>query len=149
VSALAVVLRWLHIVPAVVAGGASVFVAVALLPALGEMPEETRRAARERINARWRVIVMICITLLLASGLANFVLYQGPAHRGQALYQGLFGLKFLAALGVFFIASALTGRSEALQPMRESARFWASLNALLIVAIVLISGVLRGLPAAH
>ena len=36
----------------------------------------------------------------------------------------LFGVKFLAALGVFFIASALTGRTAALAGMRRNANSW-------------------------
>jgi len=78
----------------------------------------------------------------------NFFVYQGPAHRGQVLYQGLFALKFVAAMCVFFIGSALTGRSAALQPMRDNARFWAGLNASLILLILLVSGVLKNVPPA-
>ena len=146
---LAVVLRWLHIVPAVVAGGGSIFMAVALLPALRELPDDARRAAREKITARWRGIVMACITLLLLSGLTNFFLYQAPAHKGQLLYQALFGAKFLAAMAVFFIASALIGRSAALQPIRDNVRFWAGLNASLVLVILLLSGILRNIGAGH
>ena len=147
-NALAVVLRWLHIVPAVVAGGAAVFYAVALVPALGEMPEGERRAARERIAGRWRLVVMISITLLLLSGVANYALYEAPAHHGQTLYQALLGIKVLAALVVFFLASALSGRSAALEPIRRNARFWAAWNASLVLLIVLIAGVLRSMPKA-
>jgi hypothetical protein len=146
---LKIVLRWLHVVPAVVAGGASVFLAVAVLPALSGMPNDVRKAVREAITARWRVVVMACITLLLASGLTNFFVYQASDHRGQPLYQALFGVKFLAAMGVFFIASALTGKSAALQPMRDNVRFWAGLNASLVLLILLLSGVLRNIPPAH
>jgi len=146
VSLLAIVLRWMHIVPAVVAGGATVFSALALLPALGTRPDAERLAVREAIMTRWRWVVMTCITLLLGSGLANFFLYQAPAHRGQPLYHGLFGLKFLMAMTVFFLASALTGRSAGLARIRANARFWTGLNAALVVAIVLVSGILRSIP---
>ena len=148
-DALAIVLRWLHIVPAVIAGGGSIFLAVALLPALRELPEDVRKAAREAITKRWRVVVMACITLLLASGAANFFEYQWPAHRGQVLYESLFAVKFLAAMVVFFIGSALTGRSAALQPMRDNLRFWAGLNGSLVLLILIVSGVLRFIPGAR
>jgi hypothetical protein len=143
------ILRWLHIVPAVVAGGATVYAFIALIPALGELPAAEAARLREGVVRRWRVVFMICVTLLLGSGLLNFLLYQGPAHRGQALYRGIFGLKFLAALTVFFLGSALTGRSAALAPIRANARFWTGVSATLIVLIVLLSGILRGIPAAH
>jgi uncharacterized membrane protein len=144
----ALVLRWMHIVPAVVAGGATIFVRRALLPALSTLPEAERLRVKEAIDRRWRVVVMACISLLLVSGLTNFVLYQAPAHKGQALYHGLFGVKFLAAMVVFFLASALTGRSAALAAIRSNARFWGSVAAILVVAILLISAVLRNIPPA-
>jgi uncharacterized membrane protein SirB2 len=147
-NGLQLVLRWMHIVPAVVAGGATIFSRLALIPALSGLPEAERGPFRDAINGRWRVVVMICITLLLVSGITNFILYQAPAHKGQALYHGLFGIKFLAALGVFFLGSALTGRSAALAPIRANARLYAGISAGLVLVILLISGVLRNIPPA-
>jgi uncharacterized membrane protein len=143
---LALVLRWLHIIPAVIAGGATIFVRLALLPAMATLPETERVRLKETIDARWRLVVAGCITLLLISGLANFFLYQAPAHKGQAHYQALFGIKFLMALVVFFLASALSGRSAAFAPIRANARFWTGVAMLLVVLILLVSGVLRNIP---
>ncbi|HVQ35785.1 MAG TPA: hypothetical protein VMT33_07210, partial [Candidatus Bathyarchaeia archaeon] len=98
--------------------------------------------------SRWRPVVAICIVLLLGSGLANFLLFQSKLHHGQPLYQGLFGVKFLAAMGVFFISSALAGRSAALQPMRDRMTLWVPVNAALVVLIVLISGILKNIPVS-
>ena len=147
-NALALVLRWMHIIPAVVAGGATLFAWIALLPALATLPEGERSRVRETIDRRWRVVVMACITLLLVSGIANFVLYQAPVHEGQPLYQFLFGVKFLAAMIVFFLGSALSGRSRAFAPIRANSRFYAGLAAALVLVILLISGVLRSVPHA-
>jgi len=147
-NGLALVLRWMHIVPAVVAGGAAVFGRFALFPALQTLPEAERMRLKDAIDRRWRLVVMACITLLLVSGLANFALYQAPAHKGQGLYHALFGTKFVAALVVFFLASALSGRSAALASIRANTRLWAGVAALLVLAILLISGVLRNIPHA-
>lgn len=144
----AILLRWLHIIPAIAAGGATLYASIALLPSMQELPEAERTRLREAIVKRWRGVAMASITLLLASGLLNFFLYQAPAHHGQPLYHGLFGVKFLAAMTVFFLASALMGRSAALAPIRANARFWTSVSAALVVLIVLISGVLRSIPPA-
>jgi uncharacterized membrane protein len=146
VNLLAIVLRWLHILPAMAAGGATLYAAIALLPSMQELPEAERARLREAVVKRWRAVVHTSITLLLASGFLNFYLFQMPAHRGQPLYHGLFGLKFLAAMTVFFLASALIGRTAALAPIRANARFWTSVSAALVVLIVLISGVLRNIP---
>jgi uncharacterized membrane protein len=145
-NGLAIVLRVLHILPAVVAGGATIFAKFALIPALQTLPEAERLRFKEVIDRRWRVVVMACIGLLLASGVANFFLYQADAHRGQVLYQALFGVKFLLAMAVFFLASVLSGRAEAFAAMRARAGFWAGVTATLVALIVLISGILRSIP---
>jgi len=147
-DALATTLRFLHIAPAIAAGGATIFVRLALLPALASLPEAERARLKETIDRRWRVVVMTCIALLLVSGIANFLLYQAPAHKGQSLYHALFGVKVIAAFVVFFLASALSGRSAGLASIRASARFYAGLAAALVLVIVLISAVLRGIPRA-
>ena len=147
-STLAIVLRFLHIAPAVVAGGATIFARFALLPALASLPEAERVRLKDAIDRRWRIVVMVCVTLLLGSGLANFAIYQAPVHKGQPLYHALFGVKFLAAMVVFFLASALSGRSASLAGIRANSRFWVGVAATLVIAIVLISAVLRNIPHA-
>jgi len=147
-SALPIVLRFLHIAPAVAAGGATIFARIALLPALATLPEADRLRLREAIDRRWRVVVMVCITLLFLSGITNFVLYQAPVHKGQSVYQALFGVKFILALMVFFLASALSGRSATLASIRANSRFYVGIAAVLVLAIVLISNVLRNIPHA-
>jgi uncharacterized membrane protein len=147
-SSLPIVLRFLHIAPAVVAGGATIFARVALLPALASLPDADRLRLKEAIDRRWRVVVMVCITLLFLSGTANFLLYQAPAHKGQSLYHALFGIKFVAAMIVFFLASALSGRSAGLAWIRANARFYVGIAAALVLAIVLISNVLKNIPQA-
>jgi len=145
---LALVLRWMHIVPAVVGGGAPIFARIVLLPALETLPDVERLLVKETIDQRWRVVVRVCITLLFVSGIANFVLYQAPVHKGQSLYHALFGVKFVAAMIVFFLASALSGRSAALAPIRANSRFFVGAAASLVLVILLISGVLRSIPHA-
>ena len=147
-NTLALVLRWMHIVPAVIAGGATIFGRIALLPALQTLPDAERLRVKETIDRRWRIVVMLCITLLLVSGIANFVLYQAPVHKGQSLYHALFGVKFVAAMIVFFLASALSGRSVALTTIRANSRFWVGVAATLVIVILLISGMLRSIPHA-
>lgn len=147
-SVLQILLRFVHIASAVTAGGASIFAAIALLPALSTLPEADRVRLKDAIDSRWRIVVMAAVTLLLVSGLLGFVLYQAPAHKGQPLYHALFGVKFLAALIVFFLASALSGRSKALASIRAKSRLFVGIAAALVAVIVLISAVLRNIPRA-
>jgi hypothetical protein len=99
--------------------------------------------------------VIGAITLLLASGLTNYVLLirrvkEAPELWGadwmrQTGYHGLFGVKFLLAMIVFYLASGLVGRGAGTQWIRNARRQWLSVTVGLGVAIVLISGWMRQL----
>ena len=96
---------------------------------------------------RWRRFVHIGIALFLISGFYNYM-QAIPQHRGQGLYHALVGTKMLLALGVFFLAAALVGRSEKLEPMRQNRGKWLKVLVVLSAAIVAISGFVkvRGVP---
>ena len=85
---------------------------------------------------------MASIGFLLVSGLYNIAMtlkrFDLPAY-----YLPLFLIKFVAAMVIFFVASALVGKSPALQHIRSNARFWVTLNMTLAIVLVCISGVLR------
>ena len=70
------VLRWAHILAAVIAVGGLAFARFGLLPALVDFDEETRAKIHESIRRRWLPWVIGAITVLLASGLANFLLFN-------------------------------------------------------------------------
>jgi hypothetical protein len=55
----------------------------------------------------------------------------------------LFGIKFLLALAIFFLASVLTGHSARTQKFRDNRRLWLTVNLVLAVLVVCISGILR------
>ena len=71
-----------------------------------------------------------------------------PKHQGDTLYHALLGTKMLLALVVFFIASALVGRSEKMEPIRKQKDKWIKVLILLAAIIVAISGFVkvRGVP---
>lgn len=138
-----VVLRWMHVLSAITAAGGTFFARFALLPSLEEtLAPEQRQTLHAAIRRRWSKLVAASIAFLLVSGLVNFInavrLYDLPK-----LYHPLFGVKFLLAMVVFFIASVLSGRSALAERFRREARKWLSINAVLVVLIVLISGVLK------
>lgn len=89
---------------------------------------------------------MACITLLLLSGMYNFMtIGMEKAKQVGALYHALLGIKILAAFGVFFLASVLTGRSPAFESMRTNSKKWLAITASLGILVVLISGILSKL----
>jgi uncharacterized membrane protein len=146
----ALISRWAHILAAITAVGGTIFIRYALLPSLATLPDEQRRALQESLRARWSKAVMVAILFLLASGLYNFIIINRGLGAGneamlglKPMYHALFGVKFLLALGIFFIASALVGRSTAFEKVRANAKLWATVNIALAVALVCGSGFMR------
>jgi len=147
-------LRWAHVLAAIVAMGGLVFARFALLPALSELDASTRDRVHERIRRHWLPWVIGAITLLLASGLANFLLFNarvkgeewaGGQWMRETNYHALFGAKFLMALVVFYLASALVGRGAGTQWVRNDRAKWLSVTIGLTLAVVLLSGWMRQL----
>ncbi len=147
-------LRWAHVLAAIVAMGGLVFARFALLPALSELDASTRDRVHERIRRHWLPWVIGAITLLLASGLANFLLFNarvkgeewaGGQWMRETNYHALFGAKFLMALVVFYLASALVGRGAGTQWVRNDRAKWLSVTIGLTLGVVLLSGWMRQL----
>jgi uncharacterized membrane protein len=146
---LAIVFRWVHILAAITAVGGTIFMRMALAPSVSILPDEQRKALHEQVRSRWVKFVMGAILFLIVSGVYNFMrrLNTGIPRDYVPLYHGLFTIKVVLALVIFFVASALTGRAVALARFRQNAKFWLSVNVTLAVIVVCISGVLRFIPA--
>lgn len=143
-AVLSVVLRWMHIFGAAIAIGGAALMRLALQPAAAALNNDARATLHEGIARRWSLYVRIAITFLSVSGIYNVVAKMSTA---PVLYHILFTFKLLFALGVFFIASALVGRSPALAGFREQRKKWLTINLALVLGVMLISGVLRQLPS--
>jgi len=151
----ALLLRWAHILAAIVAMGGLVFARFGLVPALADIDAATRDRIHDAIRRRWLPWVIGAITVLLASGLANFLIFNarvkadpefwGATWMRQTSYHALFGAKFLLAMVVFYFASALVGRGEGTQWVRNDRAKWLSVTLVLALAVVLLSGWMRQL----
>ena len=139
---LSVLSRIAHVATAIVLVGGTVFMRFVLMPAAKELPEAEHDQLRQRLMTRWKRVVHGGIALLLLSGLFNYV-QQIPKHKGDGLYHALLGTKMLLALVVFFIASALVGRSATFEKMRQNRAKWMGLIILLSALIVGISGFVK------
>ena len=147
-------LRWAHVLAAIVAMGGLVFARFALVPALEAEEPATRDRIHDAIRRRWLPWVIAAITLLLASGLANFILFNARvkeegwangAWMRQTSYHAVFGVKFLLALAVFYFASGLVGRGAGTQWIRNARARWLSVTLVLALGIVLLCGWMRQL----
>ncbi len=135
--------RWLHVIFAIVLLGGGIFIRFVLQPAAAELSEDQHATLHSRVVARWKRLVMICIGLLLLSGFYNYIVVMIPKHKGDGLYHGLMGGKMILAFVVFFLVSALTGKSAGLQKIRDNSRFWTLVTVILGIIIVLIAGFLK------
>jgi uncharacterized membrane protein len=149
-SILSVVFRWMHMLAAITAVGGTIFMRLALLPALAKLPEETRKTLHEDLRSNWAKPVRWSIMFLIVSGLYNIIFDIGATYdlskvlfHGVKYYHAVFGIKVLLAIAIFFIASALTGHTPAFQKIRDNRRFWLTLNMALAIVLVCLSGILR------
>ncbi len=138
--ALNVLSRWIHVGTAIVVVGGSFFLRYVLMPAAEGLPATEHDALRERLMGRWRKVVGIGIGLFLLSGFYNYVAVGIPGHKGNGLYHGLIGTKILLAFAIFFLASALSGRSAAFEGIRRNRGRWLAVTLLLAAIIIGISG---------
>jgi len=143
VDVVTLVLRWIHIVSAMAAIGGAIFMYVAYVPASETLEESTRQSLREETRKRWAMFVHGAIGLLLITGGINFVRLAILPKIDPMPYHAIFGVKLLLALVVFFMATALVGRSPAFAKVRQNPRSWLAGVVLLGIVIVLLSGVLN------
>lgn len=147
-------LRWGHLLAAITALGGLIFSRFALLPALEEVDDEARDRIHDGIRRGWLKWVMGAITLLILTGVANYLLTINRANaeawggNGRMWmkahgYHAFMGAKILFAFGLFYLASALIGRGEATQWARDDRKKWLTIALGLGLAVVILSGYLR------
>lgn len=129
--------RWLHVLPAIVLVGGTLFVRLVLSPVRQQGSIDV--AAQEAMRKKWFKWIGICTLLLLLSGLYNAYV-KASMLQLSPVYVGLMMLKIVLALGVFFLAARLSGRSAKAVQMRERETHWLNILCLLMVAIVVIGG---------
>ena len=135
--------KWAHIGAVILAIGGAGFQFLVLRPASNAVLDAEEHARlRDAIRARWSRIVFGCIFVLLLTGFANFYFLVLAPKIPAKPYHWLFGPKVLAAFVVFFIASALAGRSPGLAKMRARSSTWLGLLLVIAAGIVLVSGML-------
>jgi len=138
---LSVISRWAHVGTAIVLVGGTAFYRLAVIPAL----ENDSTDLVERIRSRWKKVVHLGVPIFLVSGFYNYFTMM-PKHEGDVLYNALLGTKMLLAVFVFFVASALVGKSPGTQIFRDDARKWTGVMLMVAAVIVGISGFVKVRP---
>jgi len=137
---LALVSRWLHIVPATILVGGALFMRFSLAPAVNE--SNASMEFRESVRRRWSRLVMVSVLFLLVSGLYNSAI-KAIGYELSTFYNVLLLVKIVLAFAVFYLTSVLAGRSARAKRFREREVQWLNLLCALMVAIVLIGGYMK------
>ncbi len=138
----ALVSRWLHIIPAIVLVGGTVFMRFALLPAASDEDERTTALLAD-VRNRWAKLIMISAFLLILSGVFNVAYIMMNYEVSPARYHGLLTGKIVLAFAIFFLSSVLAGRSDAAKRWRENEAKWLTINMLLAIVLVCLAGVMK------
>ena len=147
-------LRWVHIASACLALGGPFFMRYIVAPAARRLLEPAQaEELRQRVMTRWKKVVYLLILAFVVSGFYTFFAagrWQDPrwTRTDRVAYQALFGIKVMLALGMFFLASALTGRAAALAKIRQHHRAFTTLFILLGFCVIALAGIMRALPLA-
>ncbi|NOY43050.1 MAG: hypothetical protein GXP26_14600 [Planctomycetes bacterium] len=134
-----IISRVVHILSAMILVGGLFYIRTILSPAGVDACFADRRA----VWAKW---VGFASALLIASGLFNFMaIVKAAGEELPPTYHMLFGIKFLAALLLMFVASILAGRTTLADRFRANMKLWLNLGWLAAVAIVVLAAILRTL----
>jgi hypothetical protein len=134
-AVLNIVMRFLHILSAVVLAGGALTWRLAAIPATEPLAEDTRRKVGNAIARAWRPFVILGIAGILVSGTYNFLNKTGKTPP----YEAIFGIKVLLALHVFAVLWLATGADN---DRRSRQLTGVAISAVLIVVL---SAVLRWL----
>lgn len=131
--------RWLHVLPAVMMGGGILFCRLCLAD---KNSTTSVFDQHESARKRWMMLVSVCTLLILLSGSYNFYA-KLITYRLGGLYHGLFGIKLLLGLVIFYLAAVLAGRSETAKKFRQRETHWLNLLSVLVVVVILIGGYMK------
>ncbi|MCA8999017.1 MAG: hypothetical protein KDA80_18600 [Planctomycetaceae bacterium] len=135
--------RVLHLMGAMMLFGGGLYVRNVLTPASKTLSDDIRPEVLEANAKRWRIYVAVSIAILIFTGFYNYLAIMRPLHPGDKVYHMWMGIKILLAFVVFFFASALAGRSKALQGIRRNAGMWMTFTTIVGTIVIVIASVLK------
>lgn len=140
---LALLLRWIHIIPAAIMIGGAIFIRCCLLSSnITDSSAGSLMDQNDGLRKQWMKLVSLSTLLLLVSGTYNGI-NKILVYKLSPDYHGLFGLKLLLGLFVFYLAAVLAGRSERAKRMRERETYWMNILVASMLAIALIGGYMK------
>lgn len=138
-----ILFRYLHVSAVILFLGGVVYARQVLSPVLSVLPEDLRMQAAAGAQLRYRATLYTLLGVIVASGLYNFLTYEGPKH-GQT-YEIWFGIKML--LVAHILASAILWATSPYGEVQVAGKSKRRLGSIAISGfiVVLISAYLRSL----
>ena len=137
---LRVLSRVFHIMFAIIIGGGLFYLRAVLAPAGAGACYAGRRA----VWARW---VGVATLILIVTGMFNYITFIRDAKAAGAplpqTYHMMFGVKFLLALFVFFVAAILAGKTALAEKFRANMGQWLNFAWLAVMGIIVLGALLR------
>lgn len=137
--------RVMHVASAGVLLGGLVYLKKLVAPlATGEGdPNEVLFGGR---RSTWAGLVMLTTTLLILSGFYNLYYITSAHEKLPSAYHMLFGIKFLLALFVFFVAAGTGGRSPMAVKMQQDLQKWLNLGIAAALLVFVLGATMRTFP---
>lgn len=131
--------------------GGLIFLRCVVAPRAADAEDPAQALYADRRKS-WGLIVAVASLLLLVSGFYNFFSINAAYDNLPKLYHPLFGVKFLLAIGVMFLAAALAGKSKLAKKLQAGASGWLNLAIALAIVVFAMGAMLRSfrdLPEAR
>lgn len=142
---MALAVRWLHVVAAMMWIGGMLFIALVLMPATRRLEDAALRARLiHTIGLRFRTVGWIAIAVLVATGVGN--LWHDPALLATGRLRvklGLVALSIVLSAVHDFDVGPRAGAPGADPRLRVRASWLARLNVLVVLLIVLLGASLE------
>jgi uncharacterized membrane protein len=142
---MALALRFLHVLAAVVWIGGMLFIALVLVPVLrGNTDPVARARLVHLVGSRFRTVGWISLALLLAAGLGN--LWMRPYLLTLPRFQlklGLVGVALVLSVVHDFVLGPRAGAPGADPALRRRASWLARINVLIVLIVVVLGLSLR------
>jgi uncharacterized membrane protein len=142
IEIVSLVSRWFHILAGMTAVGGMIFLRCVVVSPFLALPKAQFEPLHAQMRPRWARLVAMAVGILLISGLVTFGI-NASQYVLPKWYHMVWGIKFLIALVIFFLLSALAGKSALAEKLRQNIKLWLNLTILLSVVVVCLSGVLK------
>ncbi|MEQ8790461.1 MAG: hypothetical protein RIC55_29465 [Pirellulaceae bacterium] len=136
-------MRVLHIFGASVLVGATLFMLMAVAPALGKLADERRLETFAALRPHWAMLVGLGTGLLLVSGLYNTAMISIRYKFPEVNYHALLGIKIGLALVVFALAAIVSGRSGLAERLRQKMTTWLAVTLTLLVVTMSVGAYMK------